>query len=355
MLLRLIAFTLIYLVPAGSGLHSEPLKTLTARVDQRVELLSIVFRLAGNFEYNMSNLDRYKADIDSYFGPYKQHPAVLLAKRVASRGVGFDAVMSMAVFLSTPPSLRPRNRFSADVPDSRWGEQDAVAFSAALAHFYADTRADRFFHTHEPLYALAVNRFDGVRQRINLPWFSHFYGAVAPDSFSVILGLNNGGGNYGPKVTLSDGRQEFYAIVGNWTHDATGDPTFDKDYLPMVVHEFNHSFVNPVVASTWGSFPSMDRLYHSVETKMKAQAYGDAQVMVDESLVRAAVILYLESNGSSAAEIQQMIFSEQKTGFFWMADLCSVLRDYEHNRSRYGSLADFMPQIATFFRGLPTT
>ena len=43
--------------------------SLAPRVDPRVELLSIVFRLAGNSEYNMSPLKTYTADIDAYFSP----------------------------------------------------------------------------------------------------------------------------------------------------------------------------------------------------------------------------------------------------------------------------------------------
>ena len=49
------------------------------RVDERVELLSIVFRLAGNSEYNMNLLPAYTVEIDRYFAPYKDHPAVVAA------------------------------------------------------------------------------------------------------------------------------------------------------------------------------------------------------------------------------------------------------------------------------------
>src|SRR5438046_508909 len=74
---------------------------VSPKVDPRVELLSIVFRLAGNSEYNMSPLKTYTADIDSYFSPYKEHPAVVLARKLASeRDVGFDTVMNLAVHLS---------------------------------------------------------------------------------------------------------------------------------------------------------------------------------------------------------------------------------------------------------------
>ncbi|MGA2005174.1 MAG: hypothetical protein ABSG70_17440 [Terriglobales bacterium] len=43
--------------------------TPSAHVDERVELVSIVFRLAGNPEYNMSPLKGYTSDIDRYFSP----------------------------------------------------------------------------------------------------------------------------------------------------------------------------------------------------------------------------------------------------------------------------------------------
>src|SRR5438034_4885230 len=89
---------------------------VSPKVDSRVELLSIVFRLAGNSEYNMSPLKTYTADIDSYFSPYKEHPAVVLARKLASeRDVGLDrkstrlnsshTVISYAVFC-----LKKKNR-----------------------------------------------------------------------------------------------------------------------------------------------------------------------------------------------------------------------------------------------------
>src|SRR6266705_4984051 len=91
--------------------------TLEPHVDPRVELLSIVFRLAGNSEYNMSPLKTYTADIDAYFSPYKDHPAVTLARKLASeRDVGFDAVMGMSVRLSSPPAIKALVAFTDDVP-----------------------------------------------------------------------------------------------------------------------------------------------------------------------------------------------------------------------------------------------
>ena len=82
--LRLVRIVLVmsavHLCGAFCGSQTSP-SALRAKVDERVELLSIVFHLAGNPEYNMGRLDGYTGEIDRYFGPYKQHAAVVLAKR----------------------------------------------------------------------------------------------------------------------------------------------------------------------------------------------------------------------------------------------------------------------------------
>src|SRR2546429_9936058 len=102
---------------------------VSPKVDPRVEWLSIVFRLAGNSEYNMSPLKTYTADIDAYFSPYKEHPAVALARKLAGeRDVGFDAVMGLAVHLSPAPALKPLVAFTDDIPDARFGKDNAILF-----------------------------------------------------------------------------------------------------------------------------------------------------------------------------------------------------------------------------------
>src|ERR1051326_6797911 len=86
--------------------------TVTAKVDQRVELMSIIARLAGYGEYVNNSFKLYANDVDSYFEKYKQHPAVQFAIKIReSNGIGFDAVMTMAVHLNPPPSLTPRVAF----------------------------------------------------------------------------------------------------------------------------------------------------------------------------------------------------------------------------------------------------
>src|ERR1035441_7533062 len=76
-----------------------------AGIDSRVELISILFRLAGNQEYRQCRAAAYGHAIDNYFAPYRDHDAVQLAR---SLGVGFDAPMKLAVHEIGRASCRGR-------------------------------------------------------------------------------------------------------------------------------------------------------------------------------------------------------------------------------------------------------
>ena len=323
---------------------------LVPRVDQRVELLSIIFHLAGNEEYNQSPLNNYTADIDSYFGRYKDHGAVQLARKLAKeREVGYDGPMAIAVHLSEAPDFNPIVPIS-QVPVG-W-KDDGGQFVKLLSEFYHDTNFQNFFAAHRELYELAESRFDNVVRGVDLNWYTTFYGEAPKARYHVILGMNNGGNNYGPRVILPDGYEERYSIVGCWTKDSSGAPTFDKDYLPFIVHEFNHSFVNPIVDESKKDFSLADRVYDPVADKMRSLEYATSEVMVQESLVRAGVILYLESKGASKDDVRRMTRNEQNDGFLWMDELCDLLRQYESQRARYRTFRSFMPAIVEFHRTL---
>jgi hypothetical protein len=328
---------------------------LVPHVDERVELLSIVFRLAGNFEYNMSQLTIYTTDIDRYFAQHKNHAAVAAAAKLAKdRGVGFDAVMAMAVHLSPPPDLAPIVPFSDHVPEARWGKENATTFASLLRDFYRETNFRAFFAAHRELYDLAESRFALLLRQLDLGWYKQFYGTMPNGRFNLILGMNNGGGSYGCKVVFPDGREELFAIIGAATEDDAGRPTFDSTsgYLGTIIHEFNHSFINFVVHENAKEFGSAERVFKPVAGQMQQMAYGTAETMVDESLVRAAVILYFESHGSEPAQTRHRIRAEQAAGFVWMDELCDLLRKYESERQRYPTFKSFLPAVVEFYNSL---
>ncbi len=61
-----LVFPVILLLGAQNALAEEP--ALDVRVDPRVELFSVIFRLAGNPEYNQGKVASYVTDVEKHFG-----------------------------------------------------------------------------------------------------------------------------------------------------------------------------------------------------------------------------------------------------------------------------------------------
>jgi hypothetical protein len=343
-----------------SGLAQEPVpgtpqfvSTFPApSVDKRIELLSIVFRLAGNWEYNDEQYKSYTADIHSHFDQYKDHELISFAGRLCKKnGVSFDAVMKMAIHLSAPPDLNPVVPFTEDVPERRWGKEQALKFVKLLQQFYVDARCDAFFEAHEQLYKTVPERFTKVYEALDINWYQQYYGVQPNGRLIVILGLGNGCGNYGPKITWPGGREDNYAIMGVCPLDSLEQPKYSiEDNLPTLIHEFNHSFVNHLTDQYRAEFKdSGEKLYGIVKESMRRQAYGNWQTMLNEALVRASVVRYYLKHDPDSTVAKAKMITEFNNGFFWISDLVNCLGAYEANRNRYPTLETYMPVLVDFY------
>jgi len=321
-------------------------------VDQRVELVSIAARLADYQEYNNELYKSYTQDIHKYFDKYKTHPLISYMREIRhSNSISYDAIMAMAIHLTPPPELAPVVEFNRNAPEQRWGKLTALKFTALLQQFYNDTDAGSFFNHHKATYTRASTLFNNVLKELDVNWFNHYYGMSPKAEFNVIIGLGNGDANYGPKVIYPNGSEALYAIMGTWRFDDKGEPVYNSStYLSTLVHEFNHSFVNYLTNKNAPQLRIAGKiLYQSDSVKMQNQAYGDWQVMLSESLVRASVIRYLMSHNTNPSVANKEIQQQSSKGFIWIKQLVDLLGTYEKNRKRYPTLESFMPQIIKFY------
>ncbi len=125
-------------------------------------------------------------------------------------------------------------------------------------------------------------------------------------------------------------------------------------YREILVHEFNHSFINHLIDHPQAEFvqameaPGLG-VKNLSETVMTMQAYSDWMSIINESIVRAAVVCYLIDNGTVAEDIRNAIRSEIQQGFVWMPELVQKLKEYKAHRDKYPTFEDFYPQIIRFF------
>jgi hypothetical protein len=349
-LLCILSCTLSSLTTLAQNMQTPLLGPPT--VDRRVELLSIVARMAGFKEYNDTSNRAYVKAIHAHFDPYMNHRVIGLAKVIRdSFGVGYDAVMAMAVHLSQPPGLQPLLPFTDSIPNPRWGSL-AKRFSDELRAFFADAHCAEFFKQVQPMYDSALGRYKAIFDRLDVNWYQRFYGRAPSTTFHVVLGMGNGGGNFGPRVVFPGGKEDAYAIEGVDSVDASGFPVFEVEwFLPTLVHEFNHSFVNYLSDLHLQALAGAGEiLFDSVKTIMGKQAYTNWQTMENEALVRAAVVRYLMDHTDGAQPpMAELGVQVNRRGFFWLRDLVALLGRYETERTTFPTLETFMPEIVRFY------
>jgi hypothetical protein len=321
------------------------------KVDKRIELVSIVARLAGYSEYNEEQCKIYTQDIHSYFDKYKDHPLISFASKLRKeRGIGFDAVMKIAFHIDQPPLFIPKVEFDDNIPEKRWGKENAMKFLELLRDFYIVSEFEKFYNDHAYLYSITEERFSPIYEALNVDWYYSYFGIKPNGSFNVIIGLGNGGSSYGGKVVYPDKKEEVYAIMGTWIVDSTNMPIYNvRNYLPTLIHEFVHSFVNPLIDKFSIQLENSGKIVYELQKgNMRRQAYGDWKSMMYEYLVRANVIRYLLKNDSYQIAKNQLI-EEIGNGFYWTTGLVNILLEYQNNRVKYPNLESFMPVVVDFF------
>ena len=331
-------------------------QTIEPEVNENVELMSILARMAGYPEYNMDMAGQYIKDMDEYFKSQTKHPAVQYMKELRNKyGISFDAVMSMAIHLNNQNGTF--SLIDEEVPtlEKRWGKVDKTEFLTQLGNFYKDSRFNDFFNAHKALYEKGLEAYrENVIKYFDTSWYSAFYGKEPQETFSVIIGFCNGGGNYGVNRHVRGNKKEVFAVVGYYV-GKDDKPMYSKDYLPTLVHEFNHSFVNYLLDEK--RYPDhvndMEQaatdIFELSKWAMAKQAYGNWKTMINESLVRAAVICYMLDNDYKPEEVKQELSEQIQRNFRWMPELVSLLRKYEKKQHKYGNFENFYPHVITFF------
>jgi hypothetical protein len=159
-------------------------------------------------------------------------------------------------------------------------------------------------------------------------------------------------GGFGHRLEGADGDCDIYNICGpiNIENDL---PVFGTaaSFRSLAWHEFGHSFVVPTMNKIHSDITKYSSLFDPISDKMKEQAYGTWDTCVNEHLVRAVEtrLAYLHIDKEVA---QQTLRYEKTKGFFYVEVLCKRLEQYENQRDKYSTFADFSPEIIGVFKEL---
>ena len=322
---------------------------IKVEVSETVELMAILSRTAGFREYCMDLGGQYTKETEEWFSPFHSHPAIAYCQDLrAKHGISYDAVMNMAINLEAD-GRKVAMTGGRNSLEKRWQDVEIDTFLVRLNQFYTDTRFHDFYTQHRSFYESVLHTYEqNVMQYFHQEWYPRFYGTEPTEKFGVIIGFTNGGGNYGPSRQLPGQPKEVFAICGYSVDDKTGK-AFENgtDYAATLIHEFNHSFVNPLYDANNDRFgPIGEKLLKRHYRNMSNQAYRNAATVINESIVRAAVIIYMQESGFTADEVKAEMYDQIARDFLWMPELVSAMQYYTKHRNRYKTLRDYYPEIA---------
>jgi hypothetical protein len=290
-------------------------------VDERFELVSLVFRLAGRPEYNETDTS-YQRMLNSTFSDFKEHPAVIYTAQ--NLHFGYDAVFGMAVHLEKSENMfmlsenldflmREMGGFT------RWTEENVVEFVSLLNDFYSDTNFAEFFEENTDYYKEHSIRFEeDVYGQINFNWFEQY--GFNPNNLRAIVSPAASRNAYGSWVygTNMDDTVIYASIPGSFNY---------SNYLSTSIHEFAHSIANPL-ADIWYFENKNFRIWSDFSVDlMRNPQYTNGLTMAYEYLTRAYTILYMMEN--TDANLQQLFINEKLRGFTYIEQVYALITDHE--------------------------
>lgn len=335
-------------------------------VDERIELTSIAFRLAGAEEYVTDWMPEYLAEIDSCFAPYKDHELFSFIRESREEyNFAYSIPAKAALMLDLS---RGRVRISRDWEIGKefaseedlycWTEDLFRRFVDLLDDFYRKSRFHEFFSAHKDFYAAAVEQCTEIPLRVDTDWFEKFYGEPAV-GVDLYLGLCNGNSNYSiPDVSHKKDWDGRLAIVIGTVSGPDGMPAIMEQHFSVIIHEIAHYYTNPLTDKYYSQMEeSMKTIFPYIEDDMAKIGYGHVETVAGEWINELFTIMYLKNCFESGSYIvpsyRYNVAYDEDTGYIWMGRAVEFMNNFHADRTLYPTVKEFMPQIVAFTNGLP--
>ena len=271
-------------------------------VDERYELVTLVFCLAGN--YQNPEKTAYQQELAQTFAAHKDHPAVAYAGTCT---IGIDMVFSYACHLT-----RQGDGFVliANLEGLRFGEaygwtrEAAEEFLPMLNAFYRDAKFGAFFRAHTAFFERESARFAKKHyNKIDLEWFRPY---IDPAKLHCVLGFWHVGCG-----AVADGHA--YFVINE---------ELAKKYFDFILMVYCLPFAWPLAEEWYAQNPAFQKLcnwdignsYHGSATPARDNAR--------RHVVRAYAILYEVQHGG---KLEKLLHKYEKQGLSRIGEVYEMI------------------------------
>lgn len=311
---KLIAILIAVVMTFSTASVACALETPSANlVDERFELIALIFRLSGHEAYDIQFTDYHK-DVAARFEQYKDHPAV---KYASTLDISPSDVFAYAMHMKEDMSGLVDDIGSIVGPlGDRWTDTTANTFWPLVRQFYMDTDFAAFYQSKTPFFLAESELFTKSDRlsSLDLDWlvpFAEWF--EVPTEYRYIVSPSI----YYANLAARERGKTNYSVLSTDL-----DETFLID--GMLIHEFCHSF-----GDSAGIMWYMENEDHRKFCEATSTSYYDDELTVScEYMVRAYTILYFADHGDEWA-VSRLLQEDAQLGFTYIEDVYRMLRAYE--------------------------
>lgn len=322
-------------------------QTFPVSVDENIEFISAVCRLAGFEEYSDNTNKSYAERLDSVMVPFSEHKAVTYLRNVRNQQyIGYDAIAALAVHTEINNGhLVLIDGTDITLADDRWLKGQDKELLPLLDDLYLQSNFADFYKSNSDLYSHAVENAYKLLSDVDFQWLKDFYGKELSGSRSVLSLLNSG--NYGMTQKIEGQSEKSVIIICCRNLDDNGYPIFSGQ-TSLIVHESSHPICNLLV------FYNADKFNHNIDLaaelmkeELSRQSYTGGITMMYESMVRSMELQYALAHDNDLNWPENYMRDQMSNGFIFMPEIRAALDVYNANRTTYPVIDSIMPLIIT--------
>lgn len=319
-------------------------KLVNITVNSKIELLGVVQYLADDPTIIKEN-SQYINDIRDHFQSYKNDPVVHFYKELRRKGFAYHLPPKFMLFTDENLELKNDIHMEGDLLRVLGSMETMNVFLSKLKEFKQKSSFEKFCESQRSFYNSTLSFVtDEVSKSKCIQHLIAYYG-YSQHSFTIVIHPCSIGG-YAARIPFEGNTFDAYNFMVV--------PDSIIEFIELVLHEFGHSYVNPLTRENINLIYEYEYLFEPIKDSMRKQAYSTWENCVNEHIVRAITsrILFAMYGNEIA---QSRIGMDIQRDFIYTGILYDKLTQYELERSRFPVLNDFYLYLLRSLKDIDVT
>ena len=336
-------------------------KSIVVEVRKNIEILSTLNNqiateflkdsIEDPFLYRTTRLMRLNYEA---FKKYRHHPAVRATQEMSDKiGTG---VYLLGLFFDELPSATQKLPVSEPILEAIHPNMDSAnrivkEYFFHVVSFYRETNFEKYFTGNQLLYKLAVSEVKRNLPGQNfIPTLEVYYGAQKNEYHIIVMPSFKSGWGMAWETEAKGGKEVFNIVAPLQEQLISKEGVVSEagynnasEIRNLSVHEFGHSFVNPLTQSSAyeESISRFKQLYKPIPNQGQ---YTDWLTVFNEHVVRAGEIRIASVMG---LEKESDRLKAEYKDWMYLPHFIDQLKIFEKSRTKYETFESYLPVLVS--------